>query len=221
MRREADRPDTDEEIAVKDAASEPVYTWIFPGAPVRIRIAIDLVQSIQDAICAALSAVVPVERELWGVLLGHAHSRGVIDIADVKSVGYHPATAAAIEGGEPEWERALDELRSLNPGLSVVGYYRTARDGRVQLQEDELPLIQRRFREPHNVFLVIGVSGGHGPNPNAGFFFWDRGRVHSAFSFLPFPFDAGRAAFARYATADGGPPHFRTHWPPPLCPRPG
>src|SRR5260370_36211602 len=130
MRREPDPTDSVAQIAVKDAATEPAYSWTFPGSPVRIRIAITLVQYIQDAISAMLSAEVPADQELWGVLLGQAHSRGVIDIVDVKSIGYHPVTAAAIEARGPDWERAFDELGSTNSDLSVVGYFRTARDGR-------------------------------------------------------------------------------------------
>ncbi len=177
-------------MAVTGAAQEAPYTWTFPGAPVRILIATHLVQCMQDAISAMLSAEISVGRELWGLLLGRALSRGVIEIVEVKSVGYHPATAAAIEASGPDWQRAFNQWRSSNSGLTVVGYYRTACDGRVQLHEDELPLIQSHFLEPHNVFLVIGAAGGHGPSPNAGFFFWDRGQVHSSFSFLRFPFNA-------------------------------
>lgn len=73
-------------------------------------------------------------------------------------------------------------------GLAVVGSFRShLRDG-LNLDDRDLTVCQIWFSDPAFIFLVVK------PSPDgacdAGFFFWDRGQVHAAFSFMEFPFDA-------------------------------
>ena len=162
------------------------YTWTFPGAPVQIRIGLDLIGQIEREISTTLSAT-SAGQEFWGILLGQYQPSGVVEIQACESLGSHEG------GAQIAWEPKLLECRSRSGGLSVVGYYRTDRDHRIRLRDDDFGLIEKYFPQQHSVFLVIDAPAP-GQIPNAGFFFWDSGHVHLPFSFLEFPFDARELA---------------------------
>ncbi len=164
------------------SAAKRMYTWTFPGAPVQIRIGIDLVGQIEREIWGMLGA--GSGQELWGILLGNVQSSAVVEIQAYRSLESPWNAATPIR-----WERALAECQSRTDGLSVVGYYRTDQDHSIRLRDDDVTLIQEYFPEQNSVFLVIDAAAS-GQTSTAGFFFSDKGQVHSAFSFLEFPFDA-------------------------------
>lgn len=179
------------QVAEKRSAAELMYTWTFPGAPVRIRFSIDVVQQISQDIVHTYS-VGAADRELWGILLGQHDSRGTIEILEQKSLGFWPNDAESIEARRSRFAQACAEWRAGNGDLCAIGCYRTACEHLIQLRDDDLALIQECFVQPHNVFLVIDNPADSGTSPKAGFFFYDLGRIHSAFSFMEFPFDAGQ-----------------------------
>ncbi len=163
------------------SASKGTYTRTFPGAPMQIRIGIDLIGQIESEIWATLGVG---GQELWGILLGNIHSSAVAEIQAYKSLESPWSAATPIR-----WERTLAESRSRTDGLSIVGYYRTDQGHSIRLRDDDFTLIRECFSEQNSVFLVIDAAADS-QSSNAGFFFSDKGQVHSAFSPLEFPFDA-------------------------------
>ena len=93
------------------------------------------------------------------------------------------------DGDRRKLDRLLAARRADGPeALSVVGFYRAHIGDGLCLREEDVAVAQAHFYDPANVFLLVkpSVDG----SANAGFFFWDNGRIDSEFTFLEFPFDA-------------------------------
>jgi protein TonB len=151
------------------AAAEPgYYTWSFPGSPVRVQIALEVVRRIE--------AQMPPNGESHvesGLLLGTANGHTTV-IADSQAIA---------KAGVPEMRRAV-----ASAGKMPVGYYRIRRQGSLRLDSEEVSIAESLFREAHQVVLLIQPADS-GP-ANASFFFRDRDALNSDFPFLEFPFDS-------------------------------
>jgi hypothetical protein len=143
------------------------YLWWFPGSPVKVHLALGVVQRLKRR----LSGRAPNSEE--GLLFGGTRE-GVTEILD-----FQPATktsvASMIAGLTAERRRSL------------VGYYRTEDGDALRLSAQDLALANECFAKPYNVFLMIHRSR-FGP-PTATFFFHDRDCRMADFAFLEFPFD--------------------------------
>jgi hypothetical protein len=85
-------------------------------------------------------------------------------------------------------------------GLDVVGFYRSHFGEGLGLSQSDVSLAEKYFKNPANVFLLVKPAT-NGP-ANAGFFFWDRGRIDPKSTYLEFPFEARQlsGAFEQSAT---------------------
>jgi len=169
----------------KTAQQSGVYTWTFPGAPIRINIQLDVVSQLQTAASRTSAGGRPLE--IGGLLLGRSHS-ATVEISDYLPLpgGRGPSGYAL---NEFELERSLSRLgnsRESEARSSVVGYFRTQRENSLVLRDDEIEAVHRHFNDPAQVILLIRVLPGQ---VSAGFLFWDEG-VLTPFSFLEFPLDA-------------------------------
>jgi hypothetical protein len=146
------------------------YTWFFPGAPVRITIDLDLIATLRSQIDARPAN--PFAGLLAGVSEGqNIHIKEVLPLAgsDRGAVG--------------------DAIRTASPssGSHTIGYVIAEERDAIRLNEGDIQLVERYFREPDSVLLLIQL--GQGEIPNASFFFWDNGRFLGDLAFLEFPFD--------------------------------
>jgi TonB family protein len=161
------------------------YTWAFPGSPVRIRLAIDVVERLARELTG--------EVEVGGILFGRAESPLQIEITDFRPIPRPDRLGAAFVLTEQDWgkiEEAKAAAASGSGGMVVVGYYRSQLREGLGLEKEDLALMRAQFHEPSNVCLLIKPpENGAG---TAGFFFWDNGVIESSFSFNEFPFDAER-----------------------------
>ena len=152
------------------------YVWAFPGSPVRIHLFFHVISQIN-----AFLDQIPLDRgpvQCQGLLLGGIEA-GITRIMKFKML-----ENANLRTFEP----ALTELEgSMGGGPHCVGYFRVHGDGPLRFTEEELTLARKRFHDPRCVFLLVQRLP-IGP-ANAGFFFWDQGKIHGDFCFMEFPFD--------------------------------
>ncbi len=149
------------------------YVWGFPGSPVRIHLALHVVQRLNEFVRNSETGT-----SQEGLLFGRID--GDIEILDFQ---------AASSGSVTEM---LEDLPNGPGRLTLVGYYRTEHGRTLCLNDRDRSLDEAFFGEPHHVFLMIQPASS-GP-PNATFFFHDGSRRMADFSFLEFPFDASRLA---------------------------
>lgn len=143
------------------------YTWVFPGSPIKVRLALTVVERLQ--------AYLRSHEDTCGLLLG--------DLA---------GDATEIHDFAVGLPTPRDRIAA--SAASAAGYFRITRESVLRLNEADFQLIETLFRNPRQVFLVIQhpESGA----ANATFFFWDEGRVCGDFALLEFPFDASLLALA-------------------------
>ncbi len=178
-------------------ASTPVqefYTWTFPGAPVRIHLHLNVVESLGREVRRAFESVPSHSVEIGGILYGRADfaTSPVIEIRDFEPFlcEYRADHKFILSDSDSrKLDRLLSARRADGPeALAVVGYYRAHIGDGLGLRAEDLALAQAHFCDPANVFLLVKPAADG--SASAGFFFWDNGRIDPEFSFLEFPFDA-------------------------------
>ena len=180
--------------AGQSTTPQEFYTWTFPGAPVRIHLYLNAVERLSHEVKRAFESVPSHSVEIGGLLLGTSdfQTSPIIEIKDFEPFlcEYRPDHKFLLSDPDRrKLERTLAAHRNgREDGLSVVGYYRSHIAGGMSLSEDDVAVAKAHFCDPASVFLVIKPSADG--IANAGFFFWDNGRLDSEFTYLEFPFDA-------------------------------
>jgi hypothetical protein len=151
------------------------YTWGFPGAPIQIRLNLEVVTRLRKQIQDSEKG--PGVLSACGLLTGDTRKPGVTRILDFKPLQtLDAASVAAARDG------ASDE---------VVGFYRTTPAGGVSMPDDDRALAASFFSGPGSVFLLVetGVSSIGA----ARFCFWGEGEIFD-WPLMAFPFDAAELA---------------------------
>ncbi len=186
------------------SATTPVqefYTWTFPGAPVRIHLLLNVVESLGREVRRAFESVPSHSVEIGGILYGRADfsTSPIIEIRDFEPfLSEYRADHKFIlsDSDRRKLDRLLSARRADGPeALAVVGYYRAHIGDGLGLRAEDVALAQAHFCDPANVFLLVKPAADG--SASAGFFFWDKGRIDPEFSFLEFPFDARQLTGAR------------------------
>jgi hypothetical protein len=154
------------------------YTWSFPGSPIKVQLALEMVERL-DAELRGPSSGASKQGYLLGSVTGQTTQ--VLEFKAVRSL--EPPSPAEIATGVP----TPDAERT-------VGYYKVTKEAALRLNEDDIGLAESAFSRPYQVFLLIQTTES-GP-ANATFFFWDEGRMCGDFPFLEFPLDAALLAKA-------------------------
>jgi hypothetical protein len=166
------------------------YAWSFPGAPVQVHLSLEVVREIRQ--CLAQASASGASAPVTGLLLGPTVTASFPNITGFRALR---------TGKSAELEQAIASVRNSGDHLVTVGYFRTHNGERLALSPEDISLAEAHFSKPNCVLLLVDAS-----NPtaaNAGFFFWDRGKLNGGFydfCFLEFPFDA-----AMLATGHGNP----------------
>jgi periplasmic protein TonB len=164
--------------AVKEQSPSPEpqsYIWSFPGAPVRIHLALEVVQLLAPRFQGKEGAT------QFGLLLGHVDGLAIV-VSDFQVLASSETLAV---------KTALARLSASSGRPAVVGYYRSQRQEGLRLDDQDLALAESFFRAPSDIILLVQA----GPAPaNATFFFRDGGRLNGDFPFLEFPFDPRQLA---------------------------
>lgn len=145
-------------------ASADHYVWWFPGAPLRVHLALPVVRRLCDQLDAAGKGAA-----IEGVLRG-----GALD------------NITAVSDCAP----AQGDIRLAAADARVVGYYRVA--GSLALSDTDVALAAECFPHPHQVILLIQPAAFGAPA--ASFFFHNAGGAMSPLSLMEFPLDAALLA---------------------------
>ena len=183
----------EESAAPASTSTQEFYTWTFPGAPVRIHLHLNVVESLGREVRRAFESVPSHSVEIGGILYGTADfaANRIIEIKDFEPFlcEYRSDHKFVLsDSDQRKLDRLLGARRADGPeALSVVGYYRAHIGESLSLRQEDVAVAQAHFFDPANVFLLVKPSADG--SASAGFFFWDNGRIDSEFSFLEFPFE--------------------------------
>jgi hypothetical protein len=163
-----------------EASDRSVFSWTFPGSPIRIDIPLGLISRLRAELDQHLADSTS-GAEVGGVLLGRQKTPTRLEIDDYVWVPSEeqPGTQYHLD---PSQVRRLSLVYTF-----VVGYFRTQSEHNLHLRDDEITFVGKHFRDPANVVLLIQNS----PELHtAGFFFWMQEGIFAPVSFMDFPLDA-------------------------------
>lgn len=165
--------------AFKPSLQTPgVYTWTFPGAPIRIKIPYQVMRRLRSELDERQQSLPNVE--MGGVLIGRAENAATLIIEDyVWITSEQQGTRYSIDPSQLDWVCKVYR--------TPVGYFRTQAGGNMRLREDEAAFLTEHFPKPDNVALLISSSD---KIHTGGFFFWMEKGVLTPFSIMDFPLDA-------------------------------
>jgi protein TonB len=161
------------------------YTWGFPGAPIQIRLDLEVVRRLRKQIQDSEKG--PGVLSACGLLTGETHQPGVTRI-----LGFQPLQTLDAASVEAARDGASDK---------VVGFYRTTPAGLVSMQDDDRALAASFFSDPKSVFLL--VETGKSTIGAARFCFWGDGEIFD-WPLMAFPFDAAELAVEEGRRRSGG-----------------
>lgn len=179
-------------MSASSAITRAVFCWTFPGAPIRINIPLNLVSRLRAELGQHESSDYRIaSAEAGGLLLGRRVTRTTLEIDDYLWISSEeqPSSRYSLDTSALEGLRAEYSAREEGAHQSqVVGYFRTQAEDNLRLREKEISLVQKRFRDPTDVVLLIGTSN----KPyTSGFLFWMTEGDFTSFSLMDFPFDEG------------------------------
>jgi hypothetical protein len=127
--------------------------------------------------------------ELRGILLGRTMDEPfrTTVIEDIEMIF---EDSASKEADDTLLEIACQKSRE-NKQQRVLGFFRSRRDGKLNMGPRDLETFSRLFCEQGNVALLIQTSKA-GNESDAALFYWDRGGAHPRDFGFGFPFDAGQ-----------------------------
>lgn len=161
------------------ASDRSVFSWTFPGSPIRIDIPLRLISRLRAELDQHLADSTS-SAEVGGVLLGRQKTPTILEINDYVWVpSEEPGT---------QYHQDPSELKRLQLVYTfVVGYFRTQSEDNLRLRDEEITFVGKHFRDSANVVLLIQNSR---ELHTAGFFFWMQEGVFAPVSFMDFPLDA-------------------------------
>lgn len=130
--------------------------------------------------------------ELCGILLGHTADDGPLRATVIEDFELIPA------GDDDASQDAEDTLLEIacrkiptHENRRVLGFFRSRRDGRLNMGSRDRDIFSRLFSESGNVALLIQTSK-RGNESDAALYYWERGGAHPRDFGFGFPFDAGQ-----------------------------
>jgi len=186
------------------------YLWTPAGKPVSVAIPLTLIAPLERAAVESFRSLSSRGSEIGGVLFGSVTpgSPLAVMIESFEPIDCEYASGPLYRLSDAELSR-LDraiELRA-SVGARPVGFYRSHTRKGLSLDAADLALFDSRFREPHQIALVIRPAAAKASI--AGIFIREDGTVHGDASCLEFPFratqDAAKSAPSLYDTAVAGP----------------
>jgi TonB family protein len=167
----------------KRSRGQLFYKWTFPGAPIRIEIALNVVARLEGALEVRGKGRTA---EIGGILIGEFRSPSTVAVNDYALIEPEPGSEHRYVADALELERLCAGGDSSIPAGHIVGYFRTQREQALELRDEDIETAGKHFKDSRQVILLISHSG---EESTAGFLFQDDGAI-TPFSFLEFPFSA-------------------------------
>ena len=175
-----------------DSQSPGSYVWEVPGKQVSIHLQYDVIDRLLTEVLRGFGSMPRRGAEVGGLLLG---SSELTDRLTVRIEDYEPVPCSYMNGPSyllserdlHEFADSYDRWRSgPDRRIYAVGYYRShTRDG-LSVTPEDMSLIKKYLPPPKSVALLIKPFATK--VSVAGFFFWEDGSMHTASTYLEFPF---------------------------------
>ena len=177
------------EVAVDSPEKNRFYEWSFPGAPVRVRLKLELIPKILGHLVEGSDPDSKVRKECGGILLGGIEGN-CVEICDFEPFvnGQQVDPFFVLKDSDKVgFQKAVDRWKQSGTPFEAVGLCRSHMHDTLSLHEHDVSLFDAVFPNPFHVFLLVQPAGSDGW-PVAAFFFRDGGNVFTE-SVLPFPFN--------------------------------
>jgi hypothetical protein len=168
------------------------YLWTVPDKPISIRLAYDVVDRLHPDVMQGFGSVPKRGAEIGGLLLGtvtEGDTRNVVvdDYAPVHCEHRHGPSFLLSESDLAQFAATVEQWRP-ESGLDryVVGYYRSNTRPEFSLSDDDLAICQSFLPGYSSVVLLIKPFATKACQ--AGFFFWEDGRIRMESPYQIFPF---------------------------------
>ena len=197
----------------------PCYTWEVPQKPVLVRLPLLLIDRLEREAVETFRSVSSRGSEIGGVLWGSVEpgEPAALSIVEYELVPCDYTLGPLYRLAETDLAR-LDKVLAQRGGLGVrpVGFFRSHTRKALSLDADDVALMDSRFREPHQVALVIRPYATKAST--AGIFIRENGQIHAEASYQEFPFRSAQLAPSKHL-ADVVEPGANTPAPP-AAPKP-
>ncbi len=177
----------------------PCYTWEVPQKPVLVRLPLLLIDRLEREAVENFRSVSSRGSEIGGVLWGsvEAGDPTAVSVVEYDMVPCEYALGPLYRLSEADlarMDRALAQRGG--SGLRPVGFFRSHTRKGLSLDADDLALMESRFKETHQVALVIRPYATKAST--AGIFIRENGAIHSENSYLEFPFRSAQLASTKH-----------------------
>jgi TonB family protein len=185
------------------------YLWTPAGKPLSVAIPLTLIAPLERAAVESFRSLSSRGSEIGGLLFGSVSSGSLaVTIESFQSIECEYASGPLYRLSDSELahlDRVIEQRAAA--GIRAVGFYRSHTRKGLSLDAADLALFDARFREAHQIALVIRPAANKASI--AGIFFREDGVVHGDASCLEFPFRAtqetAKPAPSLYDTAVAGP----------------
>ncbi len=173
--------------------SSQCYLWTFPGSPITIRIAVDVIWRLNLELDLELELDKSGKRRnAFGLLIGTLESGGALqvnitDYAAFSSELEAPGVAEQTDALARHLKHLPDTAETAQPGQRVVGLFRTQSESRPMVRDCDRPLLN--MTDHPDIQVVLMIACGETDRRVAGFLFREGDAIHP-FSFMDFEFDA-------------------------------
>jgi hypothetical protein len=164
----------------------PYYLWAVDGKPVRVEIALSVVERLSALIAESFRISPDNPRETTGILLGRAAKSGSLQTIWIDD--FEP-----IQGAPSQLRKIRDQL--------PVGLYRGRGGDGLRLDASDAARIEKLFNRPDLVYLLVQPAAG--APAQAAFFVQENARIQGFAPLREFPFHAELLRTGGYPLTEG------------------
>src|SRR4051794_5702593 len=207
-----------------DSSPAPSYLWAPPDKPIAVSIPLAIVDRLEKEAVESFRSLSSRGSEIGGLLFG-AFAPGTpltVTIQDYEGVDCDYSRGPLYRLADADLarlDRAIEQR--LAGGLRAVGFYRSHTRKGIALDADDLAILDSRFREAHQIALLIRPNATKASM--AGIFFRENGKINGEASCLEFAFRSSQQQETKHPDLYDGAvagPRSVTASPAPAAPKP-
>jgi TonB family protein len=177
----------------------PCYTWEVPQKPVLVRLPLLLIDRLEREAVETFRSVSSRGSEIGGILWGTVESGepAAVSVVEYDLVPSDYGLGPLYRLSETDTARLDKALAQRGgSGLRPVGFFRSHTRKGLSLDGDDLALMESRFKDAHQVALVIRPYATKAST--AGIFIRENGVIQAESSYLEFPFRSAQLAPSKH-----------------------
>src|SRR5262245_52325245 len=187
-----------------ESTPTPAYLWAPTEKPIAVSLPLALIDRLEKEAVESFRSLSSRGSEIGGLLFGSfaAGTPLTVTIQDYEAIDCDYARGPLYRLADADlarFDRAIEQR--LAAGLRAMGFYRSHTRKGISLDADDLALLESRFKEQHQIALLIRPNA---TKPSmAGIFFRENGMINGESSCLEFPFRMGQQDAKRAELYDG------------------